>query len=239
MTTAQVDGVEVDSSDMISMIGSDSGSANGIELRMLRFKLSVMNEELLMTKKALRERTAECMRLHDLMKRSIGDRLSCSGSPPDPRPLDSLNSVASPEPSASTSNDWVRLRLDFLAVSDELDMLRSNLRMSEESLRDEREARIREIDQIKNFHENSNLIENLRNSLEIEMKRNNELSDEISKLKQKIKNSPRSPSPPITFNTPSFPVPRPRGMEYIKLQPPSILTSSPILQNRNIVYKQQ
>ena len=142
---------------------------------------------------------------------------------------------------------WERFRIEFFRMSDELARSRQSLAMADETLRQEREKRLRDIQFMKSLlAEKDKEICNYKHASEAQLKRSVDLEDKLAKLKSVPSTAPstaRSMSPPppaqlFSRNYFASSPPQSTAMTSFSLAPPSQyvpqMFASPVLVSRQI-----
>jgi hypothetical protein len=195
--------------------------SSDLELEQIRFRVKSLEAQLLTAESELDRKRIECVSLTVAIKRQNGPN-----APPA-----SVPSIQGLEASYDTVNDlcdrdsraWERVRGEFFRVVDERDRLKAALALSEESLREERERRFRDIERLKQLlFEKENEIKNYKEASDLHLKKSIELEDKLAKARSYPStacSTARSTSPP----PPSAQV---FSRNYFSASPPSAAMTS-------------
>lgn len=206
----------------------DKGSIEReLQFEHIRFQLRESEAKLFLTRSELEEKTRMCVTLDAALRRESARNGGNTRWSPKSRipPVSAVSSDFGPgqalyDPIEDTevreTKTWEQLRVDFLALLSDLSQTRSALRASEETLKAERQRRLRDIEKLqKMVSEKENEIRNFKTSFDAQMTRNTELEDQVAKLRSQLGSVQRSGSTaslytaPSTSRTFSPPVPEP------------------------------
>jgi hypothetical protein len=213
-----------------------------LEIDQLRFRVKTLESQLSQTQVELEEKRRICVNLAVELKRQMGQENKQSNSRtttsiPSIKGMDLADNAAVPD-----DLGWDRLRADFLSVMDELSRTRASLKQSDETLREERERRSRDAENMRrSLREKENEIANLKMSFDSQLKRSVELEDRLAKSRpppqapvQQL-NTARSQSPDMNYFSRNY-FPTPTMGTSASLGPPTIPTyASPVLMSRQIL----
>jgi hypothetical protein len=217
----------------------------GLEIDQLRFRVKSLESQLAMVQSELDEKRMNCVGLTSALKRQNGPREMHK----IPATVPSISGLEPSEDFISDMHDdcaWEKLRLEFFRMADEVARSRQSLAQADESLKQEREKRFRDIQYMKQvLAEKDREINNYKNASDSQLKRTVELEDKLAKLKSVPSTAPstaRSTSPPpaqiFSRNYFASSPPQTSAMTSFSLAPPSQyvtnMYASPVLVSRQI-----
>ena len=193
-----------------------------LELESLRFSLKRIESELAITKTELESQRRASVRFAFALKREVSktqsSALASARSPPNVPSLPGIKDENRSQASNDQIDDtltrddllWHKLRVEYLSLLDELTRTKSCLTESDSALRQERERRLGDIENLKlQLTQKDNEILNFKTSFDALMKRSVELEDCLAKAKESslhrgsvcttAAESTRSSSPPPQF----------------------------------------
>ena len=219
--------------------------AQELEIDQLRFRVKSLESQLRITQSELEEKSKHCVALTAALKRQHGPREAnkIPSVVPEIGGLDTSDSYLNDLVSRDDQT-WERFRIEYFKMADDLARSRQSLAMADETLKQEREKRLRDIQYMKSLlMEKDRELSNYKNASESHLKRTVELEDKLARLKSVPSTAPStarsiSPPPAQMFSRNFFASSPPHQMTSFSLAPPSQyvpqMYASPVLNSRHI-----